>query len=235
TMDVTHSDIAIKLQRTEQIRDLAMVKDRLQRMALITTAAYGFSYGLGLDVEITKEIGFSTPPFIFGTPHEEIAFENSLGEMERYWRLISESPEINPHSRSMRIALINYMRAIRDPEEAMMFCYRAIEAVRDSPSFTSNVPTDHISTWNNLRTTLRLGEFEDYLKPLVDLATPHRHGEQMIPSHKEYIAGLKTTRTVIQRYAEYLNNEETALSPTRFPKLTQSEFNGSGPSGTQGG
>ena len=225
TMDISHSEITIKLQHVIPLDDLVGAKDRLQRMALIYVAPYGFSYGLGLDVEIVKEIGVSTPQYIFGTSNEEIAFENKEEVVRRYWDLIDQSQARNWR---LRIALINYMRAIRDPEETMMFCYRAIEAVRNDPTFVApkGTPKDKIEDeiWENVREVLCLGAFENYLQPLTKRAKGHRHGEQVIPSHKEYIAALITARTVIQRYAEYLSHGRTPLSPKDFPVPTQSEF-----------
>ena len=218
TMDVTHSDITIKLQRTEQIRDLVMVKGRLQRMALITTAAYGFSYGLGLDVEITKEIGQSSPPFVFVKSCTEIASCGNSDEVSLYWNL---TDEFSPSSRVLRLALINYMRAIRDPEEAIMFCFRAIDAIRHEPKFAP--PKVHKDqTWKNLHAALNCDR--SYFNDLTSLAKHHRHGEQVIPSHEEYAAGLKTAHKVIQRYAEYLTSGKVNLSLNDFPQLTTSEF-----------
>ena len=223
TMDVTHSDITIKLQRTEPIRDLAMVKDRLQRMALITTAAYGFSYGLGLDVEITKEIGQSSPPFVFVKSCTEIASCGNSDEVSLYWNL---TDEFSPSSRVLRLALINYMRALRDPEEAIMFCFRAIDAIRHEPTFAppkdGKKDKEKAEMWTNLRTALNCDE--SYFSDLTDLAKHHRHGEQVIPSHQMYAAGVKTVHNVIQRYAEYLNRGKVPLSLDDFPQLTMSEF-----------
>ena len=143
TMDISRSEITIKLQRVIPLDDLVGAKDRLQRMALIYIAPYGFLYGLGLDVEIVKEIGFSTPPYIFGTSNDEIAFKNKEEIVRRYWDLLDQSPARNWR---LRIALINYIRAIREPEETMMFCYRAIEAVRNDPAFAApqGTPKDQI-------------------------------------------------------------------------------------------
>ena len=223
TMDVTHSDITIKLQRTEQIRDLVMVKGRLQRMALITTAAYGFSYGLGLDVEITKEIGQSSPPFVFVKPCTEIASCGNPDEVSLYWNL---TDEFSPSSRVLRLALINYMRALRDPEEAIMFCFRAIDAIRHEPTFAppkeSKEDKEKTEMWKNLRAALNCDK--SYFNDLTGLAERHRHGEQVIPSREEYTAGLTTVHNVILRYAEYLNRGKIGLSRDDFPQLTISEF-----------
>lgn len=223
TMDVTHSDITIKLQRTEPIRDLVMVKDRLQRMALITTAAYGFSYGLGLDVEITKEIGQSSPPFVFVKPFTEIASCGNPDEVSLYWNL---TDEFSPSSRVLRLALINYMRAIRDPEESIMFSFRAIEAIRHEPKFAppkeSKEDKEKTEMWKNLRAALNCDK--SYFNDLTGLAERHRHGEQVIPSREEYTAGLTTVHNVILRYAEYLNRGKIGLSRDDFPQLTISEF-----------
>ena len=217
TLEITHSDITITVPRTDPIRDLATVKDRLQRMALITTAAYGFATGLGLDVEITKEIGESHPSFVFVKANAEaprVVKPNE--EMKRYWDLTTK-----PCSWPLRIALINYMRALREPEEAIMCCYRAIEAIGHDPQFSLS-ERDKNKNWKQLRCALNIDK--TYFDALTNRAKDHRHGKQVIPSREEYTAALNTVCVVIQRYAAYLSSGKLNLSLDDFPPLTTSEF-----------
>ncbi len=214
-MDITHSAITITIRRTELIHDLPTVKDRLQRWALVATAAYGFANGLGLDVEITQEIGESHPPFLFVKTNADAPRAANPDEaMARYWNLTAQ-----PSSRPMRLALIHYMRALREPEEAMMFCYRALEALCHDPIFYIS-KKNMKKNWQALQKALNIDKA--YLDPLTERATDHRHGGQMIPRREEYTAALKTAHRVIERYASYLNTGN--LAPETFPQLTTSEF-----------
>ncbi len=54
-LDIAHSSITVIVQRPEPVRDVLILKARIQKWALIRTAAYGLAHGLGLDVEITRE------------------------------------------------------------------------------------------------------------------------------------------------------------------------------------
>ncbi|MCY0900532.1 MAG: hypothetical protein OWU33_16720 [Firmicutes bacterium] len=131
TLDIAHSAIMITVPRMEPLHDILTVKDRLQRWALITIASYGFVQGLGLDVKIMKEIGVSRPPLVFVNTNAEVQRSAKPEEdLARYWNLTAQ-----PGSRPLRLAFIHYMRALREPEEAMMFCYRALEAIRHDPNF----------------------------------------------------------------------------------------------------
>ncbi len=215
TLDITHSAITITIPRTEPLHDLLTVKDRLQRWALITIASYGFVQGLGLDVEITKETGVSRPRHIFVNTNAEVQRATKPEEdLAQYWNLTAQ-----PDSRPLRLALTHYMRALREPEEAMMFCYRALEAICHDPNFYIS-DKEMKQNWKALRKPLNVDKA--YLDPLTERATDHRHGGQMIPSREEYTAALKTTHHVIERYAAYLNNGN--LPPDKFPQLAVSEF-----------
>lgn len=217
TLDITHSAITITVPCTEPLHDLLTVKDRLQRWALITIASYGFVQGLGLDVEITKEIGVSRPPLVFVKTNAEIPRAAKPAEdLARYWNLTAQHT-----SRPLRLALINYMRALREPEEAMMFCYRALEALCHDPNFYIS-EKEMKQNWQALRNALNLDKA--YLDPLTERATDHRHGGQMIPSREEYTAGLETAHCVIERYAAYLENGHHSLSLEGFPQLKTSAF-----------
>ena len=222
TLNITHSAITITVPCTEPLHDLLTVKDRLQRWALITIASYGFVQGLGLDVEITKEIGVSRPPLVFVNTNAEVPRAVRLTEdLARYWNLTAQ-----PDSRPLRLALIHYMRALREPEEAMMFCYRAIEAIRHAPQFEADTFKDdndrRRKEWENLHAALNTTHA--FVKDLETLAVDHRHGGQMIPSREEYTAGLETAHCVIERYAAYLENGHHSLSRKGFPQLKTSAF-----------
>lgn len=216
-LDITDSAITMTVIRTKSIHDLRTAKDRLQRFALIKTAAYAFVHEVGLDIEITDitKIRASHPPFVFGKANMETPRDSKNDEeIKRYWNLTEDST-----SWPLREGLINYMRALRDPEEAMMFCYRAIETIGHDPNFYKS-GTD--INWHKLRGALNIAK--SYFDPLTSRAAVHRHGGQMIPSREEYIAALKTAHSVIERYAAYLENRNKNLSLEEFPTLIESEF-----------
>ncbi|MCL4495899.1 MAG: hypothetical protein M1294_13925 [Firmicutes bacterium] len=244
TTTMQYSQVVIPVQCTTRealaprlnANQLEQVKDHVQRMAQFQVAAYGLVYGQGLDVVITAEVEYSHPPLIFNGVIPGLALpaaerQQSLAE---YWELVGIEPNersaVGMASRFLRLALINYMRAMREPQEAFMFCYRAIEAIHHYEDFVvlnTKGQHDKKREWKALRKLLQIPN-EQYLTDLEKRARACRHGDLCIPSSREeYLAALRTARAVITRFARYMHDKRqgTSLKDDELPALSDSEFN----------
>jgi hypothetical protein len=116
-----------------------------------------------------------------------------------------------------RHALADFRRAILEADDTAAFCFRAVEALRET--FVDDKIKEKKQdkeSWFALNKALRLEK--SYLDRVRALALPQRHGDR-----QEYVSGnaridlLGRTRAILFRYAVFL--EKGSIDPGVYPIL----------------
>ena len=231
TLEITNSTIKARVDHSDSLSDLWEIKQHVQRLALFQAAAYGLGRGVGFDVSMKPCVVRSTETF----PTQNIPITAPQLPItppqlaHRLKEIMAAGPQQNAHNPFLRLAVINYMHAIREPQETFMFSFRAIESIRQyfvKALQTANGNSEKEfkrESWNTLRTTLNIGvEYTNYencfLKWLDTRAKENRHGKLTIPCRQEYVAAITTAHTVILRFVAYDTTAEP-LSIGTFPWL----------------
>ncbi len=214
TIGIVQSRIVITGTSDSPLPDIVTAKNIVRRLVLNLVAAIGFSRGMGLDVQIDAEIGHSHPPRLFNSNFPEVGSEGTDDEVRRFFEHISQ-----PHTEPLRAALRDFVRAIREPDDTMMLCQRAVEVLRNT---FAREPGDHETAWKELRENLAIPR--QYLQPLTDRSKGPRHGQSSPVTGVERASALKTVRTVIQRYVLFLDNGKKPMDSALVSPLTDDEF-----------
>ena len=233
TLQIINSVINAIIDYSCTISDLWEIEQHIQRLALFQVAADGVGRGLGFDVYMKPQVVLTTEK----SPAQNIPVTTpqlpvTPPELDhRLKEVIAAGPHYDARSPFLRLAAINYMHAIREPQETFMFSYRAVESIRQyfvKALQTANGNSEKELTyesWTKLRTTLNIGpeksntNYEDcFLQWLTDRAEKNRHGELTIPCREQYLAAITTAHTIILRFVAYDMTAER-LSLGDFPWL----------------
>ncbi len=214
TISIVQSHIVITGTSGSPLPDIVTAKNIVRRLVLNLVAAIGFSKGMGLDVQIDAEIGYSHPAQLFNVNFPEVGSEGTDDEVRRFFGHISQ-----PDTEPLRAALRDFVGAIREPDDTMILCQRAVEVLRNTFSAEQG---GHHTGWKELRDNLAIPR--QYLQPLTDRSKGPRHGQLPSVTGAERAFALKTLRTVIQRYVLFLDNGKKPLDSTLASQLIGDEF-----------
>ncbi len=181
-----------------------VVKTHVQRLVHLIVAGHGFAVGMGVDVDIqsmTPDASTSA-----GVPRVD------QGIAARVMELIKGDPDSDPRVPYLRRAVSDYIRALREPQDAFTACFRAVESIR--LFFQEQYQCPKRTAWVMLKKKLNIDadaddEKADYnysgfvIRWLTDKAKETRHGGSGVLSQEEYSAALETAKTAIERFPFY--------------------------------
>lgn len=164
-----------------------------------------FTTGQTLDLEIDavfsddKQIhSFETERIIISPMVEYFQINNRIG-----WSLRILGIKNGLH---LRHALSDFRRAMKYQDEVAMFCFRAIESVRQH--FAEGAPqgTKNIKDYSWLETKSNLCITQAFLNQFYGSAVAQRHGELQSLRGFEVGAILEATWLVMKRFADFLES-----------------------------
>lgn len=169
-----------------------------EHFALIAVGSIGFSLGSGYSVEIVQVTEETGVPHVFGVRPTGIdgvtlGFEHSTRAFERTLTLSNKDI-------FFRFAILDYIRAIRDPTDCASHCFRAIESIRSA--YISDQCKDG---WVEMHA--RLGTSRDEITNKIKVfADPVRHGNWInaTPTNSgQRWEMLLLTRNVLLKYLDF--------------------------------
>lgn len=168
----------------------------------------GFLCGAGLEVDLISAKADDGSWHFFDA---FIPFLRNVGEIEIPTAQVAAVAADVPS----QIALADFRRAMRQPEQTGFYCYRAIEAlmqsIRQSPDQKDG------PAWELLREHLQVSRVAlDRVKVHADWA---RHGKPGKVSDAERVKLLGTTQKIIDRYLQYLLGGRVPLDQSKHSVL----------------
>lgn len=168
-------------------------------VAGIVVGALGLSLGSGYSVEILQVTEPDGAPHVFGvrpggeTPGETLGFEPHLPVFNRAFHLSGRDV-------FFRLAVRDYLRAIRIVGDCATHCYRAIEGIKSAFVFKTG-----FDRWDDMHTALGIDRAA-IASTIKDYADPIRHGNWVNakPANgQERWKMLQLTREILVKYLDF--------------------------------
>ncbi len=167
--------------------------------AQILVGALGFSSGTGYSIELVQVTDEDGMPHVLGvrpcgpTPEDSLGFPSQDDVFNKVIHLSASDV-------FFRLAVRDYLRAIRDETDCATYCYRAIEGIKSAFVYESGQ-----NRWNEMHNALGTDRrtIEDAVKKFAD---PVRHGNWIVapPTTGAQRWGmLSLTRSILAQYLEY--------------------------------
>ena len=197
-ISISASQLTVTFESDAEISEYATLKNYIADIVRAIVDAYGYLSGCGYDVEIVKLI----PPGV----NQSYVFGVDIPVLKP-----SESDISAPFNRLMKVyndagasyiqhCFADFREAIRSPKDTALFCYRAIESLRQYFKVEKIISSDGAS-WKCLRETLGVDRNDiDFVKEFAD---PLRHGEGKSISDVQRIELLKKTKAIIDSYIDF--------------------------------
>ncbi len=173
--------------------------------------SYGYLSGRGYDVEITSVVDPNGQQTVFGVGIRELekTKDDRPLSFEELLSVMSKSPHLHR-------ALGDLREAIRSPFDTGLFCYRAIECVRQH--FKEDKDGDNNSpSWECLRQNLRIER--SWIQPLENLSKEQRHGSSPYMSESERVRLMQHAWKVVDRFCVYIRRNFQPLPDSEFEIL----------------
>jgi hypothetical protein len=170
-----------------------------ESFAQIVVGALGFTLGSGYSVELIQVTEENGTPHVFGVrPDLEGGGTLGFDPKRRVWE---RAFEISNHDLFFRLALRDYLRAIRETQDCAMYCYRAIEAIK-----AAFVTTTGHNRWDDMHKTLGADStsIEATIKQYAD---PVRHGNWIEAKPTDRFIRSKMlvlTRDILRAYLDHV-------------------------------
>lgn len=173
-------------------------------IASLVVGALGFSLGSGYFVEMVQVTEHDGTAHVFGVRpqgynNETLGFEPHIPPFNRALRL-------SVRDIFFRVAVRDYLRAIRETDDCATYCYRAIESIKSAFVFETGE-----DRWKDMHDTLGTDR-ETIVRVVKGKADPVRHGNWVnapVTTRYERWEMLSLTRDILQKYLDYFEPEET--------------------------
>ncbi len=213
TFDAWVSIVAshIKVIVMSNSNDLLTIGNYVDETVRMLLDAYGYIHCEGYGVEITHYVnhneGIEAHPFSTGRVAVGQDYFDSEFTLDNVMNLIILQPPIsNPRaisaSSSLHYALADIREAIRNPHATALFCYRAVESIKQC----------YDGKWDSMNAALRLEE--SWVKDFVDERNNQTHGIGQYTSGPRRTEMIKRTRAVIDRFMWSAQNDFNPLPKT---------------------
>jgi hypothetical protein len=203
TIAISVSQITAHLSTTKEDIDLFTWRNSLQPRIEVLVDSYGFLVGCGYEIEIIKAYDVQAKKdHIFGVNIETLPTCESKEELlRRYLLLLSLSKGME--GGYIQRCLADLRQAIRNPFDSSLYCFRAVESIRQIYCYRQNIDPEkqRSKSWQILREDLDLDEsliqnnIQKYAKVI-------RHGGLSQFTQEERTQMLGTTWNIVHKYID---------------------------------
>jgi hypothetical protein len=197
--DLSYSQLTVLALTNKVYSSIYDLKNRVNRSARIALDAMGHVLATALDLEIVSCVDPDGQVYVFNTGFDGLRDKQSA-DRDRHERemlnLLIERARVSPN---ISAALEDLRKAIREPGDTCVNCYRAVESIRQE--YLGEGPESSSArqrSWARLREVTGVEESE--LRWLEKLATPRRHGRPVDLSHADREHALRLARRVVEQY-----------------------------------
>jgi len=222
---ISLSQISVTVKTAKEIKgdiELLTLRNTVETIVRYIIDCYGYMTGRGYDVELTSVTDDSGNLTVFGVDIAELKEEErplkfgQVAELILSPRAIKDPNYANATS-CLRIAFGDLREAIRSHSDTGMFCFRAVEDIRQF-FVQANDGEDKKPSWKRLNQALRIDE--EYTKALTTFATPQRHGERPFMRHEDRVLAMKRAWIVVDRFVVFVNRGLAQLPEKEFQLLS---------------
>lgn len=211
TAAIALGHITATVNSEDRIEDFLSVRNYVSNAVQQALDVAGFLNNCWFDLDLSTMIRDEEPPLVFTTniqsapKDSQLSFQDLIG----LW-------DGSPHGLQLGLALMNLRLAMKYPWDTALFCYRALESMRQ---FFSSAGGSEAQSWNEFNTALSISKrWSDDMR--LNHATPQRHGTSTAMTGEERIEMISRVTRVIERFVIYKKRGQNPLDSAEFPLLT---------------
>jgi len=197
--DLSYSQLTVLALTNKEYSSIFDLKNRVNRSARIALDAMGHVLAAALDLEIVSCVDPSGQVYVFNTGFDGLRDQEGPDRDRREREMLNLLIEQARVSSNISAALEDLRKAIREPGDTCVNCYRAVESIRQE--YLGEGPESSSArqrSWARLREVTGVEESE--LRWLAELATPRRHGRPLDLSHSDRERALRLARRVVEQH-----------------------------------
>lgn len=202
------SNSSFSVEVRSDSNDLATLRNLVENKVRFLLDSIGYLNNCYFNAHITSAIDAENNTLNYNTCYTALCSRNipDISSAE-----ISKLCEDEP----LRLALSDIRRAMEEATETGVFCYRAVESLKQH--FTTPGASD-TKNWAAMNSSLNTskGFIESKIKTHAD---KRRHGAISFITGPDRDACMFATTQIIDRYIAYLKSEKTPLDKAIFPPL----------------
>jgi len=168
------------------------------QFAHIAVGALGFSLGTGYSVELIQVTEEDGTPHVFGVRPTAEDGVTTLG-FNPHGPVLQRTFNLANRDLFFRLALRDFLRAIREIQDCATYCYRAIESIKSAFVFKTGA-----DRWDDMHQAL--GTDRDSIETVIkQYADPVRHGNWIAAKPTDRFSRwkmLQLTRGILQKYLD---------------------------------
>lgn len=196
---------------TSQTFYLATIKNSVEFYVRLIVDSYGYNTGQAFDIDLEITSG----------PEGSYTFYPRINSIYKNQKDRPLPPEavltLASKNSSLLRALGNLREAIKHPIDVGLFCYRALESIRQH-FVSENV--SKAQSWTLLHTALNISaEFINNEPSLTAHSEQARHGETHNINDEDMEKMISKTWKIVDRFCIYLQNNETPIDKNLNPTL----------------
>ena len=217
---ISNAQILVVAICQEKIEDLETLRNTVESAVRGTVDAFGYTEGRGYDVEISSVISSTGEQrAVFGV--EVAAIQATKGERPvsfgELYVLMTNPTQSQDEAASfrlmqLRIALGDLREAIRSVDHTALFCYRAIECLRQcylDPNKQDD-EAERRDSWQRMGNELSIDR--SWIAQIQEASTLDRHGSHKAMSGEQRANLMLHTWKVVDRFILWVKNEFQPLS-----------------------
>ena len=205
---INTAQIMVVARSVEPFNNLETLRNSIESTVRGIVDAYGYIEGRGYDVEITSVIDSTGNQYrVF--PIEMDTLQATKGERpvkfsELFALLVHQHGSIGDPSgyrmMQLRSALGDLREAIRKLDRSALFCYRAIECLRQCYVEEDEPDNDDTrrASWNRMSKELRIGQ--SWISDIQEASKVVRHGGHSITTGGQRSELMRRTWQVVDRF-----------------------------------
>lgn len=210
TVEAVNGQLTVNLV-TSQTFYLATIKNSVEFYIRVIIDSFGYCAGQAFDVDIE----------LVSCPGEVYIFYPRVNSIYNNQTKRPLPPEevlkIAAKNMSLLRALGNLREAIKHPVDVGLFCFRAIENIRQhfvKPGISKS------QSWTIMHQALNIStQFIDNQPSLTVYSEQSRHGETQDIIDQDMEEMLNKTWKIVDRFCVYLKNNGTGLNLNLYPQL----------------
>jgi hypothetical protein len=207
-IEIIKSQISVRFLASSEVRNVFTLRNTVEDRARMLLDVVGYFHGYGYDAEIVQVLrSNASEKQVFGIDVPALAgvCENAGVTVDDVFAALSKADGYY-----FRHALADVREAIRSPKDTGLFCYRAIESLKNCCATRNGLSPDKDDAWELFRSTYSIPKQQ--IMDIKTFADPVRHGNYMQAkpmSDKDRADVFKDTWGIINRF---ILNEKAAAS-----------------------
>lgn len=219
------AQVLVVVKSSKEIQELEGLRNAIEFIVRGIVDAFGYITGRGYDIELKSVVGEEGQPWqVFSIEIPDLASsrpERPVSFPELFDLLHDPSQATDQKSsikiNQLRLALADMRESIRSPRDTALFCFRAIECIRQCFMNSEDGEDEQKLSWARMGKALRIDK--SWTESLRHASILERHGAGSGMSEQDRVQAMHCTWRVVDRFISLIKIGQDELPLREFEIL----------------